>query len=152
MTEWLLFPGIVMAKMPPFLGCWISPPACFFWEQAINSTVFPILSAWQADLFFGRVHGAGKGCVVHEQDGSFLQPPRLCCCCKNTFLGTWNWGRNCKREFGQAVKSVTCLIVLDFQDDWAPLLKWNPALFYVSVFYKLVQSLLIRLHILKRCN
>lgn len=43
--------------------------------EAINPTVFPILLAWQAGLFFGRVHGAGKGCVVHEQDGSFLQPP-----------------------------------------------------------------------------
>lgn len=60
----------------------------FLRTEAVNSTVFPILSAWQADLFFGHVHGAGKGCVVREQDGSFLQPPGLCCCCKNTFLGT----------------------------------------------------------------
>lgn len=44
-------------------------------REAINPAVFPILSAWQADLLFGHVHGAGKECVVHEQDRSFLQPP-----------------------------------------------------------------------------
>lgn len=46
----------------------------FLRTEAINPTVFSVLSSWQADLFFGHVHGAGKGCVVHEQDGSFLQP------------------------------------------------------------------------------
>lgn len=62
--------NITISRLLDITFCWLS-----LRTEAINPTVFAVLSAWHADLFFGHVHGAGKGCVVHEQDGFFLQPP-----------------------------------------------------------------------------